>query len=245
MKKVLVSAIAVLAMAGIVNAAAIGLEWAGNTATATSEPTEPNMPITAQFYLQGGGTAAAQPTLSGIGLVLNAWLDPAATIPANGVVFQTSATPLIPGWATAAANNNTDLNGLQFAAANGPDYQTPVGKTYLMDITLQYTDPTPPPQYYITIKRDIDPTQTSSVIFDQSGADFITAGDNWVDDGSNLGKAKWSFGNWGGSAWFEIDYYGNPVPGTERPANPLILVTPEPASLALLVLGGFAALRRR
>lgn len=240
MKKVLVSAIAVLAIAGAVNAAAIGLEWAGNTATASSEMTAPGTPITAKFYVATGGTAGAQPIFSGIGIVLKAYEDAALTIPATNVVFQTSAAPLVPGWAPAAANNNSDLGGLQFAAANGPNYTTPIGKTYLMDITLQYTDAAPPAAYYITIDRP------ASSIFDNTGADYVNNDAIWTNtDTSTLGKAKWSFGNWGGSAWQQLDYYGQPIPGTGQPANPLILVTPEPASLALLALGGFAALRRR
>jgi hypothetical protein len=243
MKKVLVSAIAVLMIAGAANATLIGLEWQ-NVAGPATAPTAVNTPVVAQFYMSNG-PAGINPTLAGIGLVLNAWEDAAATIPANGVVFQTSSAPLIPGWATAAANNNSDLNGLQFAAANGPNFTPPDGKTVLMNISLQYTDATPLPQYYITIKRDIT-GGTSSAIFDNTGADYMTNNNIWdarAGYADSYGAEYWAFGNYGNPGWARFVKGAGEVGQTT--ANPLILVTPEPASLALLALGGFAALRRR
>ena len=51
-----------------------------------------------------------------------------------------------------------------------------------------------------------------------------------------------SFGDWGGPTW-EPDGMAT----GQAPDNPLILINsvPEPASIALLALGGFALLRRR
>lgn len=237
MKKVLVSAIAVLAMAGIVNATAIGLQWQGNPAQATPE-VAPNTPTTAQFYVQHGAAAGA-PTLTGIGLYFTAYEDAALTILADGL-HQVSSTPTIPNWVVASTNRNGQLNNVatQFASANGDPYAVPVGQNFVMDIAFSYDDPTPPAAYYNVINRAV------SSIFDNTGADYMNNDAIWYD--SNLtasGKARWGFGNWGGGAWSRFD--SGTYTTYQQAANPIILTTPEPSALALLVLGGFAAIRRR
>lgn len=244
MKKVLVSAIAILMIAGAANATLIGLQWADN-AGQSSAATAPNTPVTAQFYMTNGATGA-NPTFGGIGLIINAWADAAATIPVDSTLFQVGVSTPIPGWSVAGANQNADLNGLQFAAVAGPNYTPAKGKEVLMDISIQYTgNPAPGTQYYLTIKRDLSPTGTTSVIVDPTGADYVNNDAIWdarPGYADAYGAAYWAFGEWGNPGWSRFvkkDQVG------QLGANPLVLLTPEPSSLALLVLGGFAALRRR
>jgi hypothetical protein len=229
-------------IAGAANATLIGLEWA-DTPGQSSNPIAPNTDATVQMWMSNGSLSGDDlPTFGGIGLIINAWADPACTVPANDL-FQVSVNPLVPGWIVAPANQNEQLNDLQWAAVFGPDHTPGVGKEVLLQVNIQYFTATPLPEYYLTIKRDITPIATSSVIFDASGGDYVTTDSLWDSRYAEAyGASYWAFGDWGNRGWSRI------VKGTEygQPeANPLILVTPEPASLALLALGGFAALRRR
>jgi hypothetical protein len=238
--KRLIAVFVALVGAQVALAATIGLEWSNLPGAPRNPPAPWPGYVTMRLYIQNGSSSAVQAPITGaIGLVMNAWEDQACTIPANNAVAQVSSSVSIPGWSVASANNNTTLNGLQFAAAFGPDYTVPQGKNYLLDITIKWIDSTPLPQYYLTIDR------AASAIIDPVGADYMTNDAIWYDSGfQNTGKSKWGFGNWDGGRWERYDSITGQYVG--QAANPLIYyVFPEPGSLTLFIAGAFCVMRRR
>jgi hypothetical protein len=227
-----------LGLCGRADAVSIGLEFA-NSPLSQIASVGINMPIDLNFYIQNGAPAPAQaPITQAIGFVVNAWVDAACTIPADNAVVQTSSAALLPGWAVDPTNNNTYLNGLQFAAVSGPNFTVPQGKTYMFSMALAVVDPGPSFRFYITIDR------LSSAIIDNTGGDYMTNDAIWYDTGfATAGKAKWGFGNWAGGAWSRYD--GVTYQTYSQNANPLILDIPEPSCVMLLVAGAFLLMRRR
>lgn len=240
MKRKLIIALGSLAFVTSAQAVAIGLEWAGNTANPNSYLS--SAPMTMRLYIQNGSSSAGEaPIMQAMGVVINVWQDAACTIPLNNVWYQVSVTPLIPGWHVDPANENTDLNGLQYAAISGvglsPNWTVPRGKTYLMDISVQWISTTLLPGNYLTINRE------ASVIVDHTGGDYMTNDAIWYSSGfSTAGKSRWGFGNWGGGKWQRYDSSVGHYIG--QAANPLVVWTPEPTSLMLLVVGACAGARR-
>lgn len=230
----------VLAVAIRAHAIAIGLEWADNPANPISARVPPNAPVKARFYLANGSANAAEhPRIREIALRINAWENAACTIPANMRVLQVSASALLPGWRVAPVSNNSALNGPQLAAIAGPVTRIPQGKTYAMDITFQWASDRPMPYYYLTISRD------GLSVIDGNGGNYLKKDTLWSPSGfSNAGKAKWGFGNWGGSKWLKYDsatgdYLGQTV-------NPLLLHTePKPNAMMLAWAGVMGVGTRR
>jgi hypothetical protein len=238
MKAYRVAVIATLVVTTAVQGVVIGWEWAGSPDSRVAVA-DAGTPITARFYINNPLASFAQrPVIQAIGLVLNAWQDEACLIPADMTLMQVSVSTSLAGWIPAPVNNNTYLNGLQFAALYGPNTYFGQGKTYAVDVALQWASALPSAPVYITTNR------AASALIDNTGADYMTNDEIWYPSGfETAGKAKWGFGNWGGGAWSRYDevtystYFQN--------ANPLILDIPEPSSVMLLVIGAVAAYRKR
>jgi len=234
MKKVLISMLAVALVATAADATLIGLRWKDTAAQSNTVPF--GTPAVIQVYVQ---QMAGDPTTSGIGGHINAWDNAAATLATTpGQVSQTAVTPVPAGWAIAvAATVNGPVNAptTQFGVSDPNPSTAGLGGTYVMaELTVQHTALTTK-DIYITLDW---PSMT--VLGAQGGIIYgdLSSGGKWNQAKANVKSGYVAYGNWGSPGW-SISAARN------QAANGLILHTPEPASLALLVLGGIAALRRR
>jgi len=137
----------------------------------------------------------------------------------------------VPGWAAAGAPGA--LNGSQFASAANPGFNVQGPANIVAGYTTIAVTGLPD----LTVKQIFGQIPQNAVgVLKGDGAAFT-----WDARYSAETAGYISFGNWGNPGWGTKTTKGHqPTP------NPLLITkTPEPTSLALVALGGFALLRRR
>jgi len=237
MKKVLISMLAVALMATAADATLIGLRWKDAPAQQSLDVAT-GAPAVVQVYIT---TMAGDLKLQGIGGRLQAWDNAAANTATTSIVNETAVAAPLPGWVVSAPPVTTlgPLNAAltqfgTFQPIDGAGVGNVAGTYILAEITLTHTE-VATKNIYLTLDRN-----TVSLFSDggnQPYSDLTTQG-KWDRTKANVNSGYIAYGNWGNPGW------GGAAKGQQTP-NGLILHTPEPASLALLVLGGIAALRRR
>jgi len=215
MKKVLASLVAVGLMATAANAATIGLQWA-------EAPGSQNLAAS-------GGTIQVYLNVLG-GEQISGVVFDYSTLAENLTV--TGQTANVPGWGQSGVAG--PLNGRQFGGfANTAADLIDAAGSYIVGTTV------------ITVEGPADlTTKNITALVPQNAVGVVNQlGQRLTWDARyNATFAGYiAFGNWGNPGWGT-----KPASGHQPTANPLqITKTPEPTSLALVALGGFALLRRR
>jgi len=236
MKKVVLSMLAVALIATAADATLIGIRWKDQPAVQSKVGLLPGAPAIIQVYIT---QIAGDPEIEGIGSHLNAWSNSTATTLTTVALNQDSTATVLPNWVVSGpgtVNGQVNVGITQFGTFD-PTHAgtgTGAGTFVLAELTVHY-DPAVEQDVYITMDR------TTMTLVGAGGNQPYgdLAGAKWDKTQANVKSGYIAYGNWGNPGW------GSGTKG-QKAANGLILhVTPEPASLALLVLGGFAALRRR
>ena len=237
MKKVLASFLVVGLMAVAANADTIGLRWAdapavsGHQGGGTVEVVLIKNPY-------GGAGNPADPNFSSTiaGIAFN-FSGANKNLPADGNLVVNNYATTIPSWATndqdgAMATARFALGGLQPLSG--------AGEFVLGTFDVSFTGPADLTTKAFTIRLP----QEAIGLGDGSGQRVA-----WNSVTSVFGADDYSYK----SVSFAAGLFGNPGWGTKAGANaqltpnPLFItkIVPEPTSLALVALGGFALLRRR
>jgi hypothetical protein len=224
MKKVLASFLAVGLMAAAANAEVIGLRWAAPTVGSTQVG-----PGTVEIFLEMQGDASFHGAVSG--LIFQFAGANAATAPDANLVVGNYTTS-VSGWSTGGITGA--MTGAQFAVGGNTDLVGP-GNFVLGTFDVDWIGPadgTTKPFVALI-------PQNPAGLLDGDGAKYV-----W-NTNTNVGASGYvsvAFdGNFGNPGWGTM-----PLAGHEPTANPLFITKfPEPSSLALIALGGFALLRRR
>lgn len=215
MKKVLASLVAVGLMATAANAATIGLRWA-------------EAPGSQNLAASGGTIEVYMDLLSGD--VISGVVFDYSTLATNLTV--TGQTANVPGWGQSGVAG--PLNGRQFGgfANTALDLLQTPGNHVIGTTTISVEGP-----------LDLSTKDIFAAIPQNAVGVVNQAGSRLTWDARYNGSFAGyiAFGNWGNPGWGT-----KPASGHQPTANPLqITKTPEPTSLALVALGGFALLRRR
>jgi len=230
MKKVLGAMLAVALTAGAANAARLGIEW--NPATSAD----------AQNATVGvGGVAQADivvDLIAGDDSTSTAAFEFEMPTPGAGLALTGDIATALTGWGTTANAGPIGQLGSQVAAA----------------ATLPAQDSVSGPGRFVLATFDIavnsEPAANTQfdIVMSTAGAGIV-----WLNaSGGAPGTYDHRYAGPGASGGIDYSGYyaygiGSPLVGGKsgQPRNPLFLTTPEPASLALLAIGGIALLRRR
>jgi hypothetical protein len=232
MKKVLATMVAVGLVATAANAATIGLRWAG----------EPGV----QNHVGMTGTIEVYMTLNSDAQTENAGADTLSTVtflfdtPATNL-FVTGQTASPPGWNQAGTPGPLDVRQFGAFATVGNSITGGVGvgagEFVVGTVTLLVAPPADGSVKDIFALIEQDPAG----VLDINGAAMV-----WDRRYNDLGDPS----QYANNIAFAEPQFGNPGWGSamagQQTAVPLqITKIPEPTSLALVALGGFALLRRR
>lgn len=232
MKRLLLMALVVGMVATAANAATIGMKWAGTDDQKIFAA--PSDTVAVDIILTIYATGPAQEGVSGVGYVNMPVVD------GNLIQIGLVADPLgqldAAGWSWGSGGADGALgDGTQqvafFAAGSGDLAMTP-GEYVIGRQLLHLADDSPIGGENKEIKFDhafgVD-------VFNAAGASMLF----------NLAKST-TYYYAGYPGYVSYSHFGNPGWKQQQDPNPLLLgKIPEPASLALLALGGVAVLRRK
>jgi len=224
MKKALASFLAVGLMAAAANAEVIGLRWADTPGVANHQGAG-----TVEVFLTMNGTAQYHGAVSGV--IFGFAGANAATVPDANLSVSNYQTA-IPSWG--AGGIVGPMAAAQYAISGNDDLVGP-GTFVLGTFNVSFIGA---PDLTVKAFTALIP-QNPAGLQDGDGAKFAWNGN--TSTGTYEYAAVSFEGNFGNPGW------GTKIAsGHEPTANPLFITkVPEPTSLALVALGGFALLRRR
>jgi hypothetical protein len=227
MKKVLASFLAVGLMAAAANAEVIGLRWADTPGVANHQGAG-----TVEVFLQMNGAGIYHNSVSG---VIFTFSGANATTPADANLVADNYQTSVPSWVPTGQEGGMSVLGTQFVVSGLTPLAGP-GTFVLGTFDVSFTGPAD-----LTIKpfTALIP-QDPAGLLDEAGARITW--NSSTSTGAYEYNAVSFEGNFGNPGWGTVKQ----VPVSEPTANPLFITkVPEPTSLALIALGGFALLRRR
>ena len=225
MKKVLASFMAVGLMAAAANAEVIGLRWADTPGVANHQGGG-----TVEVFLTMNGNAEYHGAVSGV--IFGYAGATAATVPDANLVVGNFTSP-VPTWEGGGIVG--PMAGAQFAVGGITPLAGP-GEFVLGTFDVSFTGPAD------------NSIKAFTALIPQNPAGLLNAAGSKMTWDGNASTTLYQYnavsfeGNFGNPGW------GTKIAnGHEPTANPLFItkIVPEPTSLALVALGGFALLRRR
>jgi len=237
MKKILASFLAVGLFAVAANADTIGVRWADTPGAAGHDGGGTVEVVLVKNPYGGSGSTAPDPNFSSViaGIAFN-FAGANKTLPADENLVVGNYATSIPSWAT-----NTQDGAMATArfALGGLQTLTGAGEFVLGTFDVSFTGPADQ-----TIKAFTIRLPQEAIGLGDGAGQRVT----WNSVTSVYGNNDYSYK----SVSFGSGLFGNPGWGTKAGANaqmtpnPLFITkVPEPTSLALVALGGFALLRRR